>query len=148
MRLTLKKLIMSLFAGFILLPGVSKIKADAQYVYWRRPVRIIVIRQYSPVVRLHFRVVRPYYPVVQPYYPVYYPVYDPYPLPTYGAVEPFPYLQEKGYKEGVDEGKDDAEDGRLPNPTIHKDFYKSYSPVYRQAFIQGYYDAYRIKIIN
>ena len=130
---TLKKLIMSLFAAIILLPGVSKITADAQY-YWRRPVRVIVVQ--------------PYYPVVRPYYPVYYPVYNPYLLPTYGVVEPFSYLQEKGYKEGVDEGKDDAEDGRLPNPTIHKDFYKSYSPVYRQAFIQGYYDAYRRKIID
>ena len=134
MTSTLKKLIMSLFAGVILLPGVSKITADAQYVYWRRPVRIIVVRRYNPVVR--------------PYYPVYYLVYDPYTSPTYGVVEPFPYLQEKGYKEGVDEGKDDAEDGRLPNPTIHKDFYKSYSPVYRQAFIQGYYDGYRRKIMD
>jgi hypothetical protein len=141
MRPTLKKLIMSLFAAVILLPGVSKVTADAQYVYWRRPVRVIIIQPYRPVVR-------PYYPVVQPYYPVYYPAYDPYILPTYGVVEPFSYLQGKGYKEGVDEGKDDAEDGRLPNPTIHKDFYKSYSPVYRQAFIQGYYDAYRRKIID
>src|SRR5262249_2095466 len=127
---TLKKLIMSLFAAVILLPGVSKIKADAQYLYWRQPVRVIEVQ--------------PYYPVVRPYYPIYYP----YLLPTYGVVEPFSYLQEKGYKEGVDEGKDDAEDGRLPNPTIHKDFYKSYSPIYRQAFIQGYYDGYRRKIID
>ena len=134
MRLTLKKLIMSLFAAVILLPGVSKVTADAQYVYWRRPVRVIIIQPYRPVVR--------------PYYPVYYPAYDPYILPTYSVAEPFLYLQVKGYKEGVDEGKDDAEDGRLPNPTIHKDFYKSYSPVYRQAFIQGYYDAYRRKIID
>ena len=134
MRLTLKKLIMSLFAAVILLPGVSKVTADAQYVYWRRPARVIIIQPYRPVVR--------------PYYPVYYPVYDPYILPTYSVAEPFSYLQVKGYKEGVDEGKDDAEDGRLPNPTIHKDFYKSYSPVYRQAFIQGYYDAYRRKIID
>jgi hypothetical protein len=141
MRLTLKKLIMSLFAAGILLPGVSKVTADAQYVYWRRPVRVIIIQPSRPVVR-------PYYPVVQQYYPVYYPVYDPYILPTYGVAEPFSYLQVKGYKEGVDEGKDDAEDGRLPNPAIHKDFYKSYSPVYRQAFIQGYYDAYRRKIID
>ena len=123
MRLTLKKLIMSLFAAVILLPGVSKITADAQYIYWRRPVRIIEVQ--------------PYYPVVRPYYPVYYPVYDPYLLPTYGVVGPFPYLQEKGYKEGVDEGKDDAEDGRLPNPTIHKDFYKSYSPVYLKRLYKG-----------
>ena len=130
---TLKKLIMSLFAAIILLPGVSKITADAQY-HWRRSVRVIVVQ--------------PYFPVVRPYYPVYYPVYNPYLLPAYGVAEPFSYLQEKGYKEGVDEGKDDAEDGRLPNPTIHKDFYKSYSPVYRQAFIQGYYDAYRRKIID
>jgi len=141
MRLTLKKLIMSLFAAVILLPGVSKVTADAQYVYWRRPVRVIIIQPYRPVVRR-------YYPVVQPYYPAYYPVYDSYIVPTYSVAEPFSYLQEKGYKEGVDEGKDDAEDGRLPNPTIHKDFYKSFSPVYRQAFIQGYYDGYQRKIID
>lgn len=141
MRPTLKKLIMSLFAAVILLPGVSKVTADAQYVYWRRPVRVIVVQPSFPVVRS-------YYPVVRPVYPVYYPVYDPYLVPTYGVVEPFSYLQVKGYKEGVDEGKDDAEDGRLPNPIIHKDFYKSFSPVYRQAFIQGYYDAYRRKIMD
>ena len=138
MRPTLKKLIMSVFAAVILLPGVSTITADAQHGHWRRPVRVIVVQ--------------PYYPVVQPYSPVYYPVYDPYlePYlwPTYSVVEPFPYLQRKGYKEGRDEGKDDAEDGRLPNPTIHKDFYKSYSPIYRQAFIQGYYDGYRKKLID
>jgi len=134
MRPTLKKLIMSLFAAVILLPGVSKITADAQYGHWRRPVRVIVVQ--------------PYYPVVQPYYPVYEPVYDPYLWPAYGVAEPFSYLQEKGYKEGRDEGKDDAEDGRLPNPTMHKDFYKSYSPVYRQAFMQGYYDGYQRKIID
>jgi hypothetical protein len=52
---------------------------------------------------------------------------------------PLSYLQEKRYKEGRDEGKDDAEDGKPPNTTINKDFYKFFSPVYRQAFIQGYY---------
>ena len=138
MRPTLKKLIMSVFAAVILLPGVSNITVDAQHKHWRRPVRVIVVQ--------------PYYPVVQPYSPVYYPVYypyrEPYLWPTYSVVEPFPYLQEKGYKEGSDEGEDDAEDGRPPNPTIHKDFYKSFSPFYRQAFIQGYYDAYRKEIID
>src|SRR5262245_34768006 len=131
MRLTLKKLIMSIFAAVVLLPGVSNITADAQHRHWRRPVRVIIVQPYSPV-----------------YYPVYeYPVYSPYLWPTYNVVEPFPYLQRKGYKEGLDEGKDDAEDGRLPNPTMNKDFYKSFSPVYRQAFIQGYYDGYRRKIM-
>ncbi len=83
MRSTLKKLIMSLFAGVILLPGVSKITADAQYVYWRRPVRVIVIQ--------------PYYPVVRPYYPVYYPVYDPYSLPTYGMTPKMAYCPIRQY---------------------------------------------------
>jgi hypothetical protein len=132
MRPTLKKLIMSLFAAVILLPGVSNITADAQPGYWRRPVRIIIVQPYHPV-----------------YYPVYeYPVYGPYLWRTYIVVGPFSHLQEKGYKEGRDEGKDDAEDCRLPNPTIHKGFYKSFSPVYRQAFIQGYYDEYRRKVMN
>ena len=136
MRPTLKKLIMSVFATIILLPGVSNITADAQHGHWRqwrRPGRVIIVQPYSPV-----------------YSPVYeYPVYDPYLWPTYyyNMAGPFSYLQEKGYKEGRDEGKDDAEDGKPPNPTIHKDFYKFFSPVYRQAFIQEYYDEYRRKMI-
>ena len=128
MRPILKKLIMSVFAAVILLPGVSTITADAQHKHWHG--RVIIVQPYSPV-----------------FYPVYeYPVYSPYLWPTY-VVEPFSYLQEKGYEEGRDEGEDDAEDGRPPNPTIHKDFYKSYSPIYRQAFIQGYYDEYRKKMM-
>jgi hypothetical protein len=132
MRLTLKKLIMSAFAAVILLPGVSTISADAQHRHWRATVRVI---RGQPV-----------YPVY--YYPVYnYPVYSPYLWPVYVPIEPYSYLQEKGYEEGRDEGKDDAEDGRPPNPAAHKDFYKSYSPVYRRAFIQGYYDEYRREIM-
>src|SRR5262245_61410312 len=130
----MKKLIMSVFAAVILLPGVSNIAADAQHEHWRhwpRPGRVIIVQPYSPV-----------------YQPVYeYPVYGPYLWPTYDVVEPYSYLQEKGYKEGRDEGEDDAEDGRPPSPTIHKDFYKFYSPIYRQAFIQGYYDEYRRKMM-
>jgi hypothetical protein len=126
----MKKLIISVFVGLTLLPGVSN-TADAQHWrHWREPGRIIIVQPYSPV----------YYPVFE------YPVYDPYLQPIYVA-EPYSYLQEKGYKEGRDEGKDDAEDGKPPNPTIHKDFYKSYSPIYRQAFIQGYYDEYRRKMM-
>jgi hypothetical protein len=136
MRVAMKKLIMSALAALILLPGVAN-TVDAQHGHWghrrhwRESGRIIIVQPYSPV-----------------YYPVYeYPVYDPYLRPVYNVAEPFPYLQEKGYKEGRDEGKDDAEDGKPPNPTIHKDFYKSYSPIYRQAFIQGYYDEYRRKMM-
>ena len=126
-RPTMKKLIMSVFAAVILLPGVSNIRADAQHRHWRRSGRVIIVQPYSPV-----------------FYPVYeYPVYSPYSWPTY-VVEPFSYW---GYEEGRDEGEDDAEDGRPPNPTAHRDFYKSYSPIYRQAFIQGYYDAYRRKMM-
>jgi hypothetical protein len=139
MRSTLKKLILSSFAAVTLLPGVLNTRADAQHRNWRATVRIIKVQPNRPV----------YYNPVY-YYPVYgYPVYSPYLWPAYGAVEPpFSYLQEKGYKEGSDEGEDDAEDGKPPNPAAHEDFYKSYSPVYRQAFIQGYYDAYRRKIID
>src|SRR5688572_3142202 len=121
MRPTMKKLIIGVFASAALLPGVSKITTNGQHRHWRGYGRVIIVQPFSPV----------YNPVYQ------YPVYDPYLWPAYNVVEPFSYLQEKGYKEGRDEGKDDAEDGKPPNPTIHKDFYKSYSPLYRQAFIQG-----------
>jgi hypothetical protein len=131
MKPTMKKLIMSVFTPALFLPGVLNITADAQHRHWRAQGRVIIVQPFSPV-----------------YYPVYeYPVYDPFLWPAYNAAEPFHYLQEKGYKEGRDEGKDDAEDGKPPNPTIHKDFYKSYSPIYRQAFIQGYYDEYRRKMM-
>ncbi len=128
MKPIMKKLLMSAFAAVILLPGVSTITATAQDRHYPRPQRVIIYR--------------PFYPIYDPFWD---PFWDPYWWPNYRVVDPIAYNQEWGYREGRDEGKDDAKVGRPPNPTNNKDYYKSSSYAYRQAFIQGYYDAYREK---
>jgi len=133
----LKKLIISAFAAIILLAGAFTTSASAQTFIIKRH-RVIV---YPPVVYPIYQPVQ--YPVFQP---IQYPVLQPVYYPTYGVVYPGDRDWRWGYKEGRDEGKDDAEDGRIMNPTIHSDYYKSDSYTYRQAFIQGYYDGYWKKI--
>lgn len=128
MKPIMKKLLMSAFAAVILLPGVSTITAAAQGRHYPRPQRVIIYR--------------PYYPIYDPFWD---PFWDPYWWPNYRVVDPIAYNQELGYREGHHEGKKAAKEGRLPNPTNNKDYYKSSSYAYRQAFIQGYYDAYREK---
>ena len=129
MRQQLKKLIIGAFAAIILLAGALTTSATAQTFIIKRH-RVIV---YPPVV----------YPIYQP---IQYPVYEPVYYPRYWIVYPGGNDWSWGYREGRDEGKDDAEDGRMMNPTMHSDFYKSGSYSYRQAFIQGYYDGYLKKI--
>jgi|SRR5262249_31639633 len=129
MRQQLKKLIIGAFAAIILLAGALTTSATAQAFIIKRH-RVIV---YPPVV----------YPIYQP---IQYPVYEPVYYPRYWIVYPGGNDWSWGYREGRDEGKDDAEDGRMMNPTMHSDFYKSGSYSYRQAFIQGYYDGYLKKI--
>jgi len=128
MRSKIKKLIIGAFAAIILLVGAATTTAQAQEVIIR-PRRVIV------------------YPTYDPYW---YPIYDPYWYPVcytrVCVVNPASYEWSWGYREGRDEGKDDAEDGKPINPAGHKDFYKSGSYAYRQAFIQGYYDGYWKKI--
>lgn len=125
----LKKLMIGAFAAIILLAGALTTSATAQTFIIKRH-RVIV---YPPVV----------YPIYQP---IQYPVYEPVYYPQNWVLYPVGNDWGWGYREGRDEGKDDAEDGRGMNPTMHKDFYKSGSYTYRQAFIQGYYDGYWKKI--
>jgi len=145
MRQKLKKLIISVFAAIILLAGAFTTSTTAQTFIIKRH-RVIV---YPPIVTPIYQPIQ--YPIYQPiqyptYQPIQYPVYEPVYYPRYWVVYPGGNDWGWGYREGRDEGKDDAKDGNVMNPTIHSDFYKSGSPTYRQAFIQGYYDGYWKKI--
>jgi hypothetical protein len=62
------------------------------------------------------------------------------------VVEPIAYQREQGYSEGRGEGKDDAKKGRPANPTGHKDYVKSRSLAFREAFVQGYETGYQEKL--
>src|SRR5262249_21521789 len=127
MRQMLKKLIISVFAAIILLAGAFTTSATAQTFIIKRH-RVIV---YPPIVTPIYQPIQ--YPIYQP---IQYPVYEPVYYPRYWVVYPGGNDWGWGYREGRDEGKDDAKDGKVMNPTIHSDFYKSGSPTYRQAFIQ------------
>jgi hypothetical protein len=62
------------------------------------------------------------------------------------VVDPVAYQREKGYREGRDEGKDDAKKDRPANAIGHKDYLKSDSIHFREAFVQGYNEGYQQKI--
>jgi len=85
--------------------------------------------------------------VVRPYNPFWYRRYDPFWDPFYStryrAVDPIAYQREQGYNDGRDEGKKDAKKGRPADPTGHKDYLKSNSLAYREAFVQGYNERFR-----
>ena len=118
-----KALTMGLFLVVTLLIGVGSTTANAQGKKGvRKPPRVIVYRTYNPF---------------------WYRNYDPFYYRRYEVVDPIAYQREKGYREGKDEGGDDAEDGRSANPTGHKDYLKSDSIHFREAFVQGYNEGYR-----
>jgi len=125
MKPIIKKLILGAVASVILLLGVANTTAQAQDKHHRYP---------------RGGVYGPYYPIYDPFYP---PVWDPFWGPRYKVLNPVAYEQEWGYREGRYEGMDDAKDGRPANPAGTKDYYKSDSYAYRQAFVQGYFDGYR-----
>ena len=122
-----KKLIMGLVLTVTLLVGVGLTTAEAQSRRGHRPGRIFIYRN-----------------------PFWYRHYDPfwnsYYSPTYRVVDPIAYERERGYKEGRDEGKDDAKKDRPANATGHKDYLKSNSITFREAFIQGYNAGYQEKV--
>ena len=124
-----KKLIIGLFLVMMFLVGLAPLTADAQSRHRHRPSRIIVYRN-----------------------PFWYRHYDPFwnsfYSPTYRVVDPIAYERERGYREGRDEGKDDAKKGRPANATGHKDYRKSDSLYFRNAFIQGYNEGYREKLAD
>jgi hypothetical protein len=124
----LKQLIIGTFVAVILTSGILTTRAEAQdrSAHKPRPAprRIIVYR---------------------PYHPFYHPFYDPfrYPYYNYRVVDPIAYQRELGYSEGQDEGEEDAKKGRPANPTGHKDYLKSDSLTFREAFVKGYNEGYQ-----
>jgi hypothetical protein len=125
-----KALIMGLFFVVTLLIGVGSITANAQNRgFVRRPSRVIVYRHYSPIWYRHYD-----------------PFYDPFYYSRYRVVDPIAYQKEQGYREGKSEGKDDAKKDRIANATGHKDYLKSDSIHFREAFVKGYDDGYQEKI--
>jgi len=77
--------------------------------------------------------------ITRPYRPFWGPHWDR----TYTVVDPIGEHREDGYRDGIDKGKDDAKDGLGSNPERHKQFNKSKSLAYRQAFLHGYDEGYR-----
>jgi hypothetical protein len=123
-----KQLMMGAFVAVMLFAGVGLTTANAQERVVRRPHRphrIIVYRPYNPFWYRHYD-----------------PFWDPYPY-TYRVVDPIAYQREQGYSEGRSEGKKDAKKGRPANPTGNKDYLKSNSLAYREAFVKGYNERYQ-----
>jgi hypothetical protein len=131
MKLRVKQIVIGGFAAIMLLSGVFSATAEAQTRIIRRPPRIIVYRPYNPF-----------------WYRRYDPFWDPFYSPRYTVTDPITYQREQGYSEGRDEGKKDAKKGRPSNPTGNKDYVKSGSLAYREAFIKGYNERYREEIAD
>lgn len=128
-----KIIFMGLSLVLTLLAGIGLTTAEAQRRRgYHRPPPVIVYRYYSPFS----------YPYSYRYYD---PFWEPF-YPRYQVVNPIAYQREKGYKEGRDEGKEDAKKDRPANARGHKDYLKSSSITFREAFVQGYNDGYREKI--
>ncbi len=126
----IKQLVLGVIVAAVLLPGVLTSTAEAQTRHFRRPRPVIVYRHYNPF-----------------WYRRYDPFWNPYWGPTtYTYVDPIAYQREQGYNEGRGEGKDDAKKGIAPNPTGHKDYLKSNSLAFREAFVQGYNERYREEV--
>jgi hypothetical protein len=125
-----KKLIVGLSLGIMLVVGLGATTAEAQRRRGHRPPRV-VYRVYDPF-----------------WYRRYDPFWDSYYYPRYQVVDPIAYQREKGFKEGKDEGEEDAKKGRGFNARGHKDYLKSDSTHFREAFVQGYEAGYREEIAD
>ena len=127
MKPRVKELVIGAFAAIILLSGVFATTAKAQNrVVVRRPPRVIVVRRYNPF-----------------FYRRYDPFWDPFYTSRYHVVDPIAYQREQGYNEGRSDGKKDAKKGMPANPTGQKDYIKSNSLAFREAYVQGYNERYR-----
>lgn len=136
MKLTrMKQLIFGAVAAAILVPAISTNTAEAQTWVARKPRPVVVYRTYNP---FRYRYYNPFYS----------PFYDPFwgSSWNYQTVDPIAYQKERGYSEGRDEGKEDAKKGRPANATGHKDYLKSNSLAFREAFVQGYNERYHEEV--
>jgi hypothetical protein len=129
MKPRIKQSVIGAFAAIMLLSGVFATTSEAQHRVRRRPPRVIFVRPYNPF-----------------WYRRYDPFWDSFYSTRYTVVDPIAYQREQGYRDGRDEGKEDAKKGRPANPRGHKDYLKSNSLAYREAFIQGYTERYREEI--
>lgn len=123
------QLIIGALVAIVLSLGVLSTTAEAQGRGRHRPRPVVIYR--------------PYY---NPFWYRYDPFWDPYWGTTYRTVDPIAYQREQGYNEGRGEGKDDAKKGLPANPTGHKDYLKSNSLAFREAFVKGYNERYREEI--
>jgi len=122
MKPKITQIVIGAFTAIMLLSGAFATTAEAQVRVIRRPRQVIVYRTYNPF---------------------WYRRYDPFYASRYTVVDPIAYQREQGYNEGRSEGKKDAKKGLPANPTGHKDYLKSSSLAYREAFVQGYNERYR-----
>jgi hypothetical protein len=129
MKPRIKQSVIGAFAAIMLLSCVFATTAEAQHRVRRRPPRVIFVRPYNPF-----------------WYRRYDPFWDPFYSTRYRVVDPIAYQREQGYRDGRDEGKEDAKKGRPANPRGRKDYLKSNSLAYREAFIQGYNERFREEI--
>jgi hypothetical protein len=128
----IKKLFMGLLLVALFLTGISSTTVNAQEKKGHKNSRVVIYQTYNP------------------YWHTYYydPFWDPSYYGTYRVVNPVAYEREQGYSEGKHEGKKDAKKDRQPNPTGHKDYLKSDSMTFRNAFVQGYNDGYQEEIAD
>jgi hypothetical protein len=122
MKPKITQIVIGAFTAIMLLAGAFATTAEAQVRVIRRPRRVIVYRAYNPF---------------------WYRRYDPFYTSRYTVIDPIAYQREQGYDKGRSEGKKDAKKGLPANPTGHKDYLKSSSLAYREAFVQGYNERYR-----
>lgn len=126
MRAKIKQILIGGFAAMMLMTGVVTMTDAQTRVVVRRPPRVVVYRPYNPF-----------------WYRRYDPFWDPFYTSRYTVVDPIAYQREQGYRDGRDDGKSDAKKGRPANPTGNKDYLKSGSLTYREAFVRGYNERYR-----
>lgn len=121
----ISKLTMSSLIGLFLMSGVfaSTALAKPKVVVKRRPV--VVVHTGRPFV-WHRR-------------------FDPFWVPsvTYRVVDSNFDDRHEGYDEGRSQGKKDAKKGNDFDPKGNKEYFKSDSFAYRQAYLRGYEDGYR-----
>lgn len=128
----IKGLIVGMSLVIMLLIGIGSTTANAQGKrVVRRPARVFVYRNYNPF-----------------WYRYYDPFWDPFYYSHYRVVDPIAYQREQGYREGKDEGKEDAKKGRAASATGNKDYLKSNSIHFREAFLQGYNAGYQEKLAD
>lgn len=74
--------------------------------------------------------------------------FDPVWVPsvTYRAFDSISDHREDGFDDGLSQGKKDAKKGFEFDPTGSKDYVKSNSFAYRQAFLSGYNRGYRSEL--